>query len=69
VPGKFICHTTNYFNVYCIMHSDIQTRYPKCNCWSWGDGVFGSLFLKSSVLPGDFTKIFFSLSTEFSKFG
>jgi hypothetical protein len=69
VSVKFIYHRTKDFKVFCITHSGIQPGSPPCNYSSWREWCVWSIFLNSSLLAGDFTKIFFPLATNLSTLG
>jgi hypothetical protein len=55
------------FSAYYIMASNQVPQHVITGVG--GSGVSGVLFLKSSILAGDFTKIFFPLSTNLFTFG
>jgi hypothetical protein len=45
----------------------MQPSFPVCTYWSWEEWCL-ELCFKSSIIAGDFTKIFFSLATNLSIF-
>jgi hypothetical protein len=68
-PSNSFTNRTKDFKIFCIIHSGIQPGSPRVNTGVGGSGVSGALFLKSSILAGDFTKIFVPLATNLSLCG
>jgi hypothetical protein len=63
-PIEFICYRTSDFTVFCPIYNGTSNHVPQRE--TEGNGTTGALFLKGSILDGDFIKSFCQLATNLS---